>query len=60
MKNGKKLKIVSKKNLIVSLYTMKKAKIKSDNGKTNTHFHNNKIPKEGSQFICLLVILIDF
>ena len=25
----------------------------------NTNFYNNKIPKEGSQFICLSVILID-
>ena len=37
-----------------------KTKIKSQNGKINTNFHNNKIPKEGSQFICLSVILIDF
>ena len=36
-----------------------KAKIKSYNGKINTNLHNNKIPKEGSQFICLSVILID-
>ena len=36
-----------------------KAKIKSYNGKINTSFCNNKIPKEGSQFICLSVILID-
>ena len=36
-----------------------KAKIKSYNGKINTNFHDNKIPKEGSQFICLSVILID-
>ena len=36
-----------------------KAKIKSYNGKINTDFHNNKIAKEGSQFICLSVILID-
>ena len=36
-----------------------KAKIKSYNGKINTNFHNNKIPKEGSPFICLSVILID-
>ena len=36
-----------------------KAKIKSYNGKTNTNFHNNKIPKEVSQLICLSVILID-
>ena len=36
-----------------------KAKIKSYNGKITTNFHNNKIPREGSQFICLSVILID-
>ena len=36
-----------------------KAKIKSYDGKIKTNFHNNKIPKEGSQFICLSVILID-
>ena len=36
-----------------------KAKIKSYNGKINTNFQNNKIPKEGSHFTCLLVILID-
>ena len=36
-----------------------KAKIKSCNGKIDTNFHNNKIPKEGSQFICLSVNLID-
>ena len=36
-----------------------KAKIKSYNGKINTNFHNNEIPKEGSQCICLLVILTD-
>ena len=37
-----------------------KAKVKSYNGKINKNFHNNKIPKEGSQFICLSVVLIDF
>ena len=36
-----------------------KAKIKSYNGKINTNFHNNEIPREDSQFICLSVILID-
>ena len=36
-----------------------KAKIKSNNGKINTNFHNKKIPREGSQFICSSVILID-
>ena len=36
-----------------------KPKRKSYNGKINTHCHNNKIAKEGSQLICLSVILID-
>ena len=36
-----------------------KAKRKSYNGKINTNFYNNKIPKEGSQFISLSVTLID-
>ena len=36
-----------------------KTKIKSYKVKINTNFHNNKIPKEGSQSICLLVILND-
>ena len=36
-----------------------KTKIKSYNGKINTNFHNNKIPKEGSQCICLSVTLTD-
>ena len=36
-----------------------KFKIKAFNGKMNTNFHNNKIPKEGSQFVCLPAILID-
>ena len=36
-----------------------KTKIKSCNEKINTNFHNNEIPKEGSQCICLSVILID-
>ena len=34
-----------------------KAKIKSYNGKISPNFHNNKMLKEGSQFICLSVIL---
>ena len=37
-----------------------KAKIKSYNGKINTNSHNNKISREVSQFICLLVIFILF
>ena len=32
---------------------------KSHNGKINTSFQTNKPPKEGSQYICLSVILID-
>ena len=36
-----------------------KAKTKSYNGKINTNFHNNNIQKEGSQYICLSVILLD-
>ena len=36
-----------------------KSKIKPYNGKINTNFYNNKIPREGSQFNCLSVILID-
>ena len=35
------------------------AKIKSYNGKMYISFHDNKIPKEASQFICLSIILID-
>ena len=44
-----------------SVYNKKylKARIKSYNGKVNTNFHNHKIPKEDSQFVCLLVILIN-
>ena len=36
-----------------------KAKIKSYNGEINTNFHDNKIPKGVSQFLCLSVTLID-
>ena len=36
-----------------------KAKIKSYNEKINTNVHINKIPKEGSKFISLSVILIN-
>ena len=36
-----------------------KTKTKSYNRKINTNFHNMKIPKEGSQCICLSLILID-
>ena len=36
-----------------------KAKIKSYNGKININFHDNETPREGSQCICLSVILIN-
>ena len=36
-----------------------RTKIKSYNGKINTNFHNDKIPKDGSKCISLSVILID-
>ena len=37
-----------------------KVQIKFDNGKIYTTYHNNKIPREGSQFIGLSVLQIDF
>ena len=43
--------LYSKKNL--------KAKIKSYEGKINTNFYGDKVPKEGSDCICLSVIFID-
>ena len=54
-------KIFSKKNLIVNSIPRKylKAKIKSYNGKININFHDNETPREGSQCICLSVILIN-
>ena len=36
-----------------------KTKIKSYNGKINTNLYGNKIPKEGSHFICQSMILIN-
>ena len=36
-----------------------KAKLKSYNGEIYANFHSDKIPREGSQFIGLSVILID-
>ena len=59
MKFGKKLKIVWR--ICEPVYNGKclKANIKSYNGKINSNFYNNKIPKESSQCICLSVILID-
>ena len=62
IKLKKKLKLVLKKEFAKEpVYNEKclKAKIKSYNRKIKTNFYNNKIPKEGSQFICLSIILID-
>ena len=36
-----------------------KTKVKSYERKINTNSHDNKMPKEGSQYICLSVSLID-
>ena len=36
-----------------------KAKIKSYNGKIKINFHDNETPREGSQCICLSVILVN-
>ena len=35
-----------------------KIKIKRYDGKINTNFQNNSVPKEGSHFVCLSVIWI--
>ena len=49
-----------KRDLKVNLYKMKNVKTKkSYEGKIKTNFHDNKVPKEGSQYICLSVILTD-
>ena len=59
----KQLKIASEKNKLDSESVQNeeylKAKRKFYNGKINKNFHNSKIPKEGSKFICLSVVLID-
>ena len=36
-----------------------KTKIKSDEGKANTDIYDYGMPKEGTHYICLLVILVD-
>ena len=36
-----------------------KTKIKFYNEKIDTNFHNNKIPKDDPQCICISVILVD-
>ena len=61
IKFGKSLKNIKKRFDSEPVYNEKhlKAKIKSCKGKVNINFHNNKIPKEDSEFTCLSVILID-
>ena len=62
MKFGTKSVRLLKRNLLVSLYIINKhlkTKIKFYEGKINTNFHEDKVPKEGSRYICLSVILID-
>ena len=61
MKLGKKLAMLSRKIYSKPVYNEKflKTKVKSCNEKIITIFHNNSIPKEGSRYICLSVILID-
>ena len=52
MKLGIKSAILFKKGLIVNLFTKKKyirTKMKSYEGKIDTHFHEDKMPKESSQ-----------
>ena len=62
IKLAKESSTLSKKNLTVNLYNNEKylkTKMKFYNVKININFQNNKIlPKEGSQCICLSVILI--
>ena len=61
-KFGKKLKITQPKKFgSEPVHNDKdlKAKVKSYSGKTNTNLHDNKIPKEGCQFVCLSAIFID-
>ena len=51
-----------KKNLIANQCIIKnliKNEIKSYDGRINTNFHNNIIPKEGSHCVCSSVTLID-
>ena len=59
---GIKSVIVWKKNLIVNLFTIKHFKynkIKSYNDQV-TDFHDKEVPKVGSNYACLAVMLIDF
>ena len=62
MKFGKKVSNIIKKEFdskSVCNEKYMKTKTKSYNEKINTNFQNNKISKEGSQCICLSLVLID-
>ena len=62
MKNCQKISNIIKKEFDSQpLYNKKclKTKVKSYNETISINLHNNKITKEGSQCICLSVILID-
>ena len=59
MKLVKEISNIFMKRFNRILYTMKISKNKSYNGKINIYFHHKKKPKEGSQYICVSVILID-
>ena len=58
---GKVKKVIKKEFDSKPVYEDKylKTKTKSYEGKIKTNFHDNKVPKEGSQHICLSVILTD-
>ena len=61
---GKKIKIKIlerefDRKIVVYNKKYLKAKMKSYNGKINTNFDNNTLPKAGSQYICLSIILLD-
>ena len=54
---GIKPAVLVRHYLVVNLYAKKylKTKIKSYEGKINTNFHNDKMPRKGSYCIYLLV-----
>ena len=60
MKSGKRSAILWKQDLMVNQSTLKKylkTKIKANEGKINTYFHDKEIPNV--HCICLSLILID-
>ena len=63
MKSGITSTILLKKNFTGNFFTNNekyiRIRIKFSEGKFNTNFHDNKIPKEESQCISLSVILVD-